>query len=63
MNIVMFEEKWIMRCLRWERSVSGDEQWRGKDIENDNKIKLKEDWKMRQTGREKRNNEGKSFKN
>ena len=37
----MFEEKWIMRCLRWERSVKGDEQWRGKDTENDDKIKLK----------------------
>ena len=37
----MFEEKWIMRCLRWERSVNGGEQWRGKDTENDDKIKLK----------------------
>ena len=37
----MFEGKKIMRCLKWERSVSGDEQWRGKDTENDDKIKLK----------------------
>ena len=37
----MFEEKWIKRCLKWESSVSGDEQWRGKDTENDDKIKLK----------------------
>ena len=38
---VLIEEKWIMRCLRWVSSVNGGEQWRGKDTENDDKIKLK----------------------
>ena len=37
----MFENKWIMRCLKWESSVNGGEQWRGKDTENDDKRKLK----------------------